>query len=104
MSWGTFIGLAATLIGGWLGHRITKPKDADKAATLDRIARGAVAIIVAAFPKADWTKLLELAVDAISKAAGVPTTNKAAIERSAAAALTEVGKNPNAKTDPIARH
>jgi hypothetical protein len=38
-------------------------------------------------PNAKWAELLQLTVNAISTAAGVPTTNKDAIERAAAAAL-----------------
>lgn len=103
-SWfGPVMGILSLVIGGWFAKKVVTPKDHERAVLLNTIAKGAVSIIVAAFPKADWAKLLELSVDAISRAAGVPTQNTEAINRAAAAALTEMGKNPNAKTDPTAK-
>ena len=87
------LGIAVTMIFGWLAHRITKPKDAERAATIEKIAQGVVALLVVAWPKASWTDLIQKAIDAMI-AAGAPSTNKAALERAAAAALTELGKNP----------
>jgi len=92
---GQLIALAATLIGGWLGHRLTKPKDRDRAALLDQIAEGAAALVVSLFPSEHWSVLLENVVKQIAAAAGVPTRNVDAIERAAASALTKLGKNPN---------
>jgi len=84
---GGIVGLVATVLGGWLGTRIIRPRDHDRAHALDAIARGAAALMVSLNPNAKWAELLQLTVNSISTAAGVPTTNKDAIERAAAAAL-----------------
>ena len=92
---GSIIGLFATVVGAWLGTRIIRPRDHERAAALDAIARGAVALVVSLNPTAKWGELLKLAVNAISTAAGVPTTNRDAIERAAAAALNALGRRPD---------
>lgn len=89
------VGLAATLLGGWIATRIIKPKDHERATALATIARDAAALVVSLFPNADWATLLKAVVDRISAAAG--TTNRDAIENAAAGALTALGKNPNVK-------
>lgn len=96
MHWdlGNIIGLAATLVGVWLGHRIIKPRDHERAAALERIASGAAALVVAMNPKAPWADLFNLVVGQVASAAGVPTQSKDAIERAAAAALVTMGKAP----------
>lgn len=93
---GSIVGLAATVLGTWLGSRIIRPRDHERAAALDAIAKGAVALVVALNPSAKWADLLKLAVTAISSAAGLPTSNRDAIERAAAAALAAAGKRPDA--------
>lgn len=87
------VGLAATLVGAWLAHRITTPKDHDRALLLERIALGAAALVVSLNPKADWATLLEETIKQIVTAAGLPTQNGDAIHRAAAAALTSLGRN-----------
>jgi len=91
---GSIVGLAATLLGGWLGTRIIRPRDHERAAALDAIARGAAALVLSLNPGAKWADLFQLVVGQISQAAGVPTRNKDAIERAAAAALDGLGKRP----------
>jgi hypothetical protein len=89
-SLGDIIGLVATVLGGWLGTRIIQPRDHDRAAALDAIARGAAALMLSLNPQKKWAELLSLTVDAISRAAGLPTRNRDAIERAAAAALVSL--------------
>jgi hypothetical protein len=92
---GSIIGLAATILGTWLGTRIIRPRDHERAQALDAIAKGAAALVVSiAPPGAKWPDLLKSVVDNISAAAGVPTRNRDAIERAAAAALNAMGKTP----------
>lgn len=87
--------LAATGIGTWLGSRIIKPKDHERALALEAIARGAAALVVSVNPTAKWAVLLEQVVKTISSAAGVPTTSAAAITRAASSALLSLGKDPS---------
>jgi uncharacterized membrane protein len=93
---GSLVGLAATLLGTWLGTRFLKPKDHDRALLLEKIAEGAAALVVATFPTASWATLLQNVVTQVAKAAGLPTQNGDAIERAAAAALLKLGKAPAA--------
>lgn len=92
--WTSIALFAATVIGGWIGTRIIRPRDHDRAEALDRIARGAATLVVSLYPKADWATLLKAVVDQIADSAG--TRNRNAIERAAASALTALGKNPGA--------
>jgi hypothetical protein len=93
---GPLVGLVATLVGGWIGHRFTSPKDHDRAAHLAAIARDAAALVAGLNPTASWAELLRMTVDQIATAAGLPTTNKDALERAAAGALSAIGKAPGA--------
>jgi Co/Zn/Cd efflux system component len=93
---GPLVGLFATALGGWLLHRFSSPKDHERAALLAHIAGDAAALVVAMNPGASWSALLKAVVDQIAAAAGLPTANRDAIERAAAAALTGLGKNPGA--------
>lgn len=86
------VSAVATLLGGWLGHRIITPRDHERAAAIAIIARDAAALVVSMNPKADWATLLKSVVEQIATAAG--TTNREAIERAAAQALTQLRKNP----------
>jgi hypothetical protein len=83
----------AVAAGHWLGSKIKNPTDADRATILAHIADGAAALVIALNPKANWTDLLKSTVQAIEAAAGVPTSNAAAIERAAASALSKLGKS-----------
>jgi len=91
---GSLIGLAATILGTWIGTRIIRPRDHDRAAALDSIARGAAALVISLNPTAKWAELVKAVVQQIAAAAGVPTSNKDAIERAASAALAGLGKTP----------
>jgi hypothetical protein len=95
--WLSIVGLIATAVGGWIGHRFTAPKHQDRAALLERIAVAAAALVVSLNPNANWATLLEMVVNQIASAAGTPTTNRDAIQRAAASALTHLGKNPGAQ-------
>lgn len=101
MNWNNLLGpvvsLVAIAIGSWFGHRITSPKDHERAALLSTIAQDAAAFIVALNPTAPWDQLLKDLIARISAAAGLPTSNLTAIENAAAAALTKLGKSPTAK-------
>lgn len=93
--WGHLIGLLATGIGSWVGTRIIKPRDHERAIALEAIARGAAALVVSLNPTAKWAHLVEQVVKMIASAAGVPTTSAAAIQRAATAALLGLGKDPS---------
>jgi hypothetical protein len=98
---GPLIGLAATIIGGWLGHRIASPKDHDKAALLTRIAEETAAAIYAANPSAVWADLLRDTINRLAGAAGLPTTNAVAIENAATAALLKLRGGPTQAAKPV---
>lgn len=89
------IELFATALGGWLLHRISKPRDHDRAALLALIAKDVAAFVVSMFPNKTWAELLQLVVQRIAASAGLPTKNAQAIENAAAAALIALGKAPN---------
>lgn len=96
-SWVTQLILAAAVaVGSWIGTRIIKPTDKDRAEHLDVIARAAAALVVGMNPTAPWATLLQNVVNQILTAAGLPTSNRAAIERAAANALASLGRLPDA--------
>lgn len=90
------IELLATAVGGWLLHRISKPSDRARAELLALIAKDSVAFILAMYPNKPWAELLQLAVQRIAAAAGLPTKNQQAIENAAIAALRDHGVIPAA--------
>ncbi len=97
LSWlGPLVGLLATGLGAWIGKRIITPKDHERAALLDTIAAGAASYIAGAYPGKPWAELVQLVIQRISTAAGLPTTNSTAIENAAALALARLGKGPGA--------
>jgi hypothetical protein len=94
------VAILAGYIGGFIHSRILKPADVDRANSLDAIARGAASLVVSLNPGKDWAALLDSTVQMILSAAGLPTQNKGAIERAAAAALMNA-KGRNAATTAI---
>jgi 3-oxoacyl-[acyl-carrier-protein] synthase III len=80
------------VIGALIAKRIHTPADHARAELLAIIADGAAALVVNLNQKAPWSVLLKAVVQAIESAAGLPTSNAAAIERAAAAALAKLGK------------
>ena len=91
-----WITLAAMAIGSFFAHRATSVKDHQRAELLSQIAAGAASLALSMNPNASWAKLLDNVVNQVATAAGVPTKNGAAIQRAAAAALTELGVKPPA--------
>lgn len=92
------VGLAATIFGGWIGHRIASPKDHERAELLTRIAEETAAVIYASNPTAAWTDLVRDTVARIAGAAGLPTNNTTAIQNAATAALLKLkAVSPQAK-------
>jgi hypothetical protein len=89
-------GLAVPILGAWLIKKFKTPTDLDRATLLSHIAEAAAALVVSLNPKADWATLLQAVVNQIAAAAGLPTSNVAAIQRAAASALTRLGKSPAA--------
>ena len=87
---GPLVGLAATIIGGWLGHRFTSPKAHDIGALLTRIAEESAAVIFAANPNAPLADLVRDTINRIASAAGLPTQNAIAIENAATAAIVKL--------------
>lgn len=78
------------VLATWLVKKLKTPSDLERAGLLAHIAEAAAALVVSINPKADWATLLEQVVQQIASAAGLPTTNQAAIQRAAAAALLKV--------------
>jgi len=91
------VSAGALVFGGWLARKVATPKAHDRAATLAYIASGAAAGAVVAMPGSTWAKLFEDTVKQIAAAAGLPTTNRAAINREAARALLELGIKPDSR-------
>ncbi len=89
------IELVATAVGAWLLHRLRKPSDHQRAELLALIAKESAAFLVAMYPSKPWAELLQLLVQRIAAAAGLPTKNAQAIENAAASALRELGKSPD---------
>jgi hypothetical protein len=79
--------LVGVALGGLLAHRIVTPTDHQRAQLLSQIANDAAALVVSKNPNMPAAQLLQQVIQAISNAAGVPTTNQDAIARAAAAAL-----------------
>jgi hypothetical protein len=87
--------LLAGAVGAWLLHRIGSPTTHERAATLALIADAAAAVIVTRYPTADWAQLLRETISEIARAAGLPTSNRQALEREAVRALIAAGVTPN---------
>jgi len=83
---------AAVSVGNWIAGRFKSPTDHERAVLLAHIADGAAALVFSLNPKGSWNDLLKATITAIESAAGLPTSNNAAIQRSAAAALVKLGK------------
>jgi hypothetical protein len=78
----------AFVVVGWLGTNvIKKPKDHERAATIEVIARAAAAQLVAEFPDKPWATLIEEIIAAIGDQ--IPTTNRVVARRAAAEALVD---------------
>ncbi len=92
MHWLDLLATAAVAIGTWIGSRLLKPTDLQKASHLAIIAEAAAALVVSTNPSAKWPILMDLTIHQISGAAGLPVQNPDAIKRAAAAALINVGK------------
>jgi len=88
------LNLGALVLGGWIARKMQQPKDHERAVLLARIAGDAATLVASKYPHAAWPELLQMVVRAVAGAAGVPTTNQAAIERAAASALHALGKRP----------
>lgn len=85
----------AIAVGAWLHARVVKtPSDADRAATLARLAQDAAAAAVALFPKSSTVDLVRHIVNTMASTGGVPTRNAQALERAAYGALAKL--NPDA--------
>ena len=80
--------LSVPVLGGLIVKRLHTPTDHQRAELLSRIANAAASLVVLKNPTGNWSNLLASTIRDISNAAGLPTTNAAAIEREAAAALT----------------
>ncbi len=100
MHWLDLLATAAVAIGTWIGSRLLKPTDLQKASHLALIAEAAAALVVSTNPKANWPILLDLTIHQIDSAAGLPTHNAPAIQRAAAAALVNVGKTTVSEITP----
>jgi hypothetical protein len=88
------ISVATLAIGGVIAHALHTPKDLERAQLLQQIAGDAAAYVVSTNPAAPWALMLADVVRKISTAAGLPTSNSAAIERAAAGALVSLGVKP----------
>lgn len=86
--------LAVPVLGAWILKKLTGPVELARAQQLALIAKSAAALVVSLNPKGEWALLLQQVIAQISNAAGLPTSNVAAIQRAAALALTEAGVSP----------
>ncbi|SRR6266849_7633254 len=86
--------LAIPVLASWLIKKFKTPTALERATLLDHIAEAAAALVKSLNPTADWATLVEQVVQQIASAAGVPTTNRAAIQRAAVLALTKLGVQP----------
>jgi hypothetical protein len=75
------------ILGLLIHKRLRTPSDHQRAELLSRIANAAAALVLTKNPTDSWRNLLANTVREISNASGLPTSNMAAIEREAAAAL-----------------
>lgn len=86
---GPIVGIVATGVGAWIARHLKKPTDVDRATLLATIAADAAAFVVHMYPGKTWADALQLVVQQISTAAGLPTKNAQAIQRAAASALAQ---------------
>jgi hypothetical protein len=86
--------LLGAILHAWISNN---PNDADRAATLEKIAQGAADLCVSLYPNSSWSELLKSVIAAITSAPGVPTSSAKVIEQAAATALANRGKLPPGK-------
>ncbi len=86
----SLLSLAGLAIGGWLARALSRDKDHERAALLAQLARDAARVVVLRFPNETWPVLVRAIVQAIEGSGSAPTTNAAAIERAATAALYDL--------------
>jgi hypothetical protein len=92
---GPAIAIAAVPLSAWLHAKIIKtPGDAERAAQLAELARGAAALAYKLYPDLKYADLVQQVINILSSIATVPTTNAAALERAAAAALVQMAPRP----------
>lgn len=95
MDWMVFVnpmlGAVALALGTWIARRLTTPQSHQRAALLAQIATDAAALVMATNPRATWATLLSETVAKVTAAAGLPVTDRGAIERAAAGALVRLG-------------
>jgi hypothetical protein len=86
--------VGAGIVGGLLARLARGPAAAERARLLRDIAHDAAALALSMNPTASWASLLQNVINQVATASGTPTRNQAAIQRAAAAALTELGVKP----------
>jgi hypothetical protein len=79
---------ALPLVGVWAAHRLTKPRDHERAVLIARIASDAAALAVRLFPNATIDDLIARVVEDLRRASGL-TDNQAVLKRAATAAVME---------------
>ena len=78
----------AFVVVGWLGTNvIKKPKDHERADTIEKIARAAASQLVSEFPDKPWATLIEEIIGQIGDQ--IPTTNRVVARRAASEALVD---------------
>jgi len=88
-----WVGLIGGLALGLLALRFKTPTSSDRAQLLTKIIEDTAALVVNMTPRATWAQLLKDVVAQALTVSSLPTKNKAAIERAAAAALVKLGKS-----------
>lgn len=89
------VGPAALIVASLIVRSIRKPSDRERALLLSQIANDAADLLLSSFTNPPpFATLLDQLVTAISNAAGLPTSNRDAIKRAAASALTLRGVKP----------
>jgi hypothetical protein len=79
---------ALPVVGLWIAHRLTKPRDHDRAALIARIASDAAALAVHLFPYWTVDDLVARVVEDLRRASGL-TGNELVLKRAAVAAVNE---------------
>lgn len=74
------------VIGLWIAHRVSKPRDHERAELIARIASDAAALAVRLFPNSPIDDQIARVIEDLRRASGL-TTNASVLKRAATAAV-----------------
>lgn len=84
-------------VGLFIASRLRTPRDHERAALLDSLARGFTDTMMARYPGKGWAVLLDDIVRALELSRSAPTVNSGAIRRAVVSALANRGIFPKAQ-------